>query len=152
MSAVHGEFDWRIWDSLTVCSWLRYGSSTWIWNFKLVLGLGSSSENLDWNPPICYGQNMFFYNCYTCKQLLIILLYHQWFIVLSCYTIDPIIKHKWHLFNFYPTLHYSAVVHNIIICIYFISRLLYHLKSSILPIYICPLTHVLILDASIINT
>ena len=29
---------------------------------------------------------------------------------------------------------------------------LYHWKHSMVPIYICPLTHVLILDASIINT
>ena len=35
---VHGEFDWRIFRSLTVCSQLRDGSSTWIRNLKLVLG------------------------------------------------------------------------------------------------------------------
>ena len=59
MSAVHGEFDLRICNTLTVCSQLQYGSSTWIRNLKLVLGLGSSLElgsstgNLDWNPHIC---------------------------------------------------------------------------------------------------
>ena len=56
------------------------------------------------------------------------------------------------IFISYPILHYRTAVHNIIIiCIYFISHLLYHLKRSTTPICICPLTHVVILDASIIN-
>ena len=35
---VRGEFDWRICSSLTVCLQFLYGSSTWIWNLKCVLG------------------------------------------------------------------------------------------------------------------
>ena len=34
--------------SLTVCSQFLYQSSTWIWNFKLVLGLEFSTGNMDW--------------------------------------------------------------------------------------------------------
>ena len=54
-------------------------------NSELGLGLESSTGNLDWHLHICRGgHNMFFYNCQTRKQLLIILLYHQSFIVFSC--------------------------------------------------------------------
>ena len=46
------------------------------WDSNLWLGIASSTGN----PHICRcGQNMFFYNCQTRKQLLIILLYHQSF-------------------------------------------------------------------------
>ena len=49
--AIHGEFDWRICSSLTVCSQLRYWSST-------------VTRYLNWNLHICWhGQNRFFYNC-----------------------------------------------------------------------------------------
>ena len=58
MIAIHGEFDWRICSSLTVCSQLRYGSSTVTWYLNL-------------NPHICWqGQNRFFYNCSTISHLL----------------------------------------------------------------------------------
>ena len=29
---------------------------------------------LNWDPHACCGQDMFFYNCYTCKQILVIVL------------------------------------------------------------------------------
>ena len=48
MSAVHGEFDWRICSSLTVCSHFRYESSTGTRNLKLVLGFEFLIGNLDW--------------------------------------------------------------------------------------------------------
>ena len=38
ISAVLGEFDWRICSSLTVRSQLWYESATWIWNLDLQLG------------------------------------------------------------------------------------------------------------------
>ena len=56
---------------------------------------------------MCYGQNMFFYNCYTCKQLLMILLYHQSFIVLSGNTINVIIKYTDDTYLI-STLHYTT--------------------------------------------
>ena len=65
MIANHGEFDWIICSSLTVCSQLRYGSSTVTRHLKLVLELGCSTRN----PHICYGQNMFFYNCSIISHL-----------------------------------------------------------------------------------
>ena len=110
LSVVHGEFDWRICSSPTVCSQFRYESSTGTRYLKLVLQHEIMTGNLDWNPHICRcGQNMFFYNCYIRKQLLIILLCHQSFIVLSCNTINLIIKYTNDTYLI-STLHYTRVL------------------------------------------
>ena len=47
MSAVHGEFDWRICSSLTVCLQFRYESSTGTRYLKPVMELEFSTGNLD---------------------------------------------------------------------------------------------------------
>ena len=38
---VHSEFDWRIWNFLTVCSQFLYGSSTWNLHWELVSSTGN---------------------------------------------------------------------------------------------------------------
>ena len=48
ISVVHGEFDWKICSSPTVCSQFQYESSTGTRHLKLVLGLEFSTGNLDW--------------------------------------------------------------------------------------------------------
>ena len=63
--------------------------STWNFDFDSELGLGLESSTgtriFNWDPHICrYCQNTFFYNCRTRKQLLIIVLYHQSYIVFWC--------------------------------------------------------------------
>ena len=94
--AVHGEFDWRICHSLTVCSQLRYESSTWIRNLKLVLG----TWIFNWEPT---------YLLIWSKQVLLQLLYYQSFIILSCNTINVIIKYTNDIYLI-STLHYTTAL------------------------------------------
>ena len=58
MSAVHGEFDWRICSSPTVCSQFRYESSTDTRYLKLALGLEFSNRNLDWKLQSSTGTHI----------------------------------------------------------------------------------------------
>ena len=63
VSAVHGEFDWRICSSPTVCSQFRYESSTGTWYLKLVLELEFSTGNLHWK----LGSSTETHTCEFCR-------------------------------------------------------------------------------------